>query len=261
MTDIASIDEISTDDFARMLKTTDLAIIPVGSIEVHGPHAPLGLDNFLGEELAKRLAVKLKAALFPPIRYGVGHECFDTTEWPGTIGLSAETLCALYTDVGIVLSKIGFRRIMFVSSHYNNIPALQIAAAKIYGQTGTAVGILEPCKVAQPEMAEVSKVTHADQVETSMLLVTPQAHLVDLRKAVPNKAPEGWKPPTQDESALWERALHDRYTYVITSDYMTAGNYGDPRLANKEDGERFMAIVVEYGTKMAEVLRRHVKKK
>ena len=79
-------------DVVKKLTHTDLAIIPFGSIEYHGPHAALGTDSFIAEELGKRVGGKLNATLCPLIAYTACP--VRTQPNPGTIHVDPDVMTA-----------------------------------------------------------------------------------------------------------------------------------------------------------------------
>lgn len=96
-----------------------LVIIPVGVVEEHGPHLPLGLDTFAAEAYAEEAARHLEEAgytvvLAPAVSYGVARIAGD---FPGTLSLEPETLRALITDIGRSLAKNGYKRQVVLNGH------------------------------------------------------------------------------------------------------------------------------------------------
>lgn len=258
MEEVKWAEEITWKEFADLLKETDVGIVPIGVLEVHGYHGPLGFDNYIAEEIAERLAKKVKSIVFPILKYGNNTTRYDCTMWLGTISISSETLANLYTEIGKELARQGIKRIVFVNGHYCNTPALEIAASRIWMETGVAVGILEWFMVARDEIRKISLwEPHADETETSMLLATKWARLVDLSKAVANPGVN-----VSEEEREWRTLLlGSKITHAEDERYLSkAGNYGDPRLATKEKGDRVIDVTVERGVKLIEALKAHVKK-
>ena len=189
MVDWKCADEMTWKEFSDWIRESDVTIIPVGVMEVHGLHAPLGFDNYIAEEIAKRLATKAKCLLLPVVKYGCCKIVYDATFWPGTISISPETMASLYAEIGTELARQGVRRIVFVNGHFCNTPALDIACYRIWSQTGTACGILEYWNVVPDELMAIREKgagMHADEAETSLLLCSSGARFVDLSKAVKN---------------------------------------------------------------------------
>ena len=71
---------------------TQTVILPLGSLEEHGPHLPLGTDTFHALEVARRVAKLRPVVVAPPLFYGM---CRSTREHPGTVSISGDALRAL----------------------------------------------------------------------------------------------------------------------------------------------------------------------
>src|ERR1044071_4836223 len=96
-----------------------IVILPVGVVEEHGPHLPLGLDSFAAEVYAESAGAHLEqngfeVILAPTISYGGARAAGD---FPGTLSLEPQTLTALVTDVGRSLAKHGFNRQVILNGH------------------------------------------------------------------------------------------------------------------------------------------------
>ena len=91
-----------------------MVILPVGSLEEHGEHLPLGTDSFQAEEVARRVALAFDALILPPIRYG---DCHSTKNFPGTITISFETVRSLCHDILSELSRNGVDKILVITGH------------------------------------------------------------------------------------------------------------------------------------------------
>ena len=96
---------------------TNIALLPVGATEAHGPHLPLMVDSVSAEEIVKRAAEKLQrnnidVLIAPTIHYAVAE-----TSHSFAITLSFATLAGLIEDICNSLCKWGFNRIMIISGH------------------------------------------------------------------------------------------------------------------------------------------------
>ena len=255
MAEVHKMDEMTWEEFACLVKKTDIALIPVGSMEQHAPHGLLGTDSFIAEELAERIAKKVEAVLYPVVRFGHGLAGFDTTLWPGTINISAETMIAVYKELAEELIRHGLNRVLFVSGHWNNSTCLDIAMFKVWKETGAALGIYEWFVAMHKEAYEHTQAIHADEVETSLLLATKKGGLVKMDRAVANPNPA---PPFEDEKFLWERMIFSKITNVYDERYLHKGNFGDPRKATEKLGNELLDGSVELALKMLEAMKKHV---
>ena len=100
-----------------LLTRTDMALIPVPSLEQHGPHAPIGTDYYSGVERAKLIAQRTDILVAPVLLIGQAPYHMD---FPGTISLSAETMQRVYFEAAQSLIRHGFRRLLFLNSHTGN---------------------------------------------------------------------------------------------------------------------------------------------
>lgn len=96
----------------------DTAILPIGSIEQHGPHLPLGTDWIIVQEIAKRVAEKLgNCYLLPALPYSTSQEHL---EFPGTISLKPSTLAKVIRDIILSLYLHNIKKIIVISGHGGN---------------------------------------------------------------------------------------------------------------------------------------------
>jgi creatinine amidohydrolase len=96
-----------------------LVILPVGVVEEHGAHLPLGMDSFAAEAYAASTAPHLEEAGYevvvaPTINYGVARAAID---FPGTLSLEPETLRSIVVDIGRSLARHGLNRLVILNGH------------------------------------------------------------------------------------------------------------------------------------------------
>lgn len=94
--------------------TDQLLVLPVGAMEAHGPHLPLGSDLLQAEATAKDLARRVRCVVAPGIPYGV---CPGTRGFPGTVSISPGTLARLTEDLTEGFYRTGFRKFLILSGH------------------------------------------------------------------------------------------------------------------------------------------------
>ena len=103
-------------------KKDKIIILPVGSIEQHGPHLPLCVDKLLAEEIAVRIAEKIHAVVAPTVAYGYKSKPFSGGGplFPGTIDLEGPTLIMIIENILSELIADGFTKILIFSAHFEN---------------------------------------------------------------------------------------------------------------------------------------------
>ncbi len=128
--------EIPFPEVERIARTgRALVVLPVGVVEEHGAHLPLGLDSFAAEVYAEAAAPHLEekgyeVAIAPTISYGVARAAID---FPGTLSLEPETLRALVVDIGRSLARHRLHRLVILNGHrdLSHMKALDEARAML----------------------------------------------------------------------------------------------------------------------------------
>ncbi|HYL28198.1 MAG TPA: creatininase family protein [Candidatus Nitrosotalea sp.] len=219
-----------------------VAIVPIATLEDHGPHLPIDTDLLLCasvcEEAASRAAGR--AVLVPPINHGYTPHHLD---FPGAITIGAHTLIEYGLDVCKSLAHHGFERILIVNGHGSNTPFAEIVARLCVVQTGAlaaavnywgAPGVREAAESLR-ESEPVGGMNHACEFETSLYLAL-RPDLVEMGKAV---------------SELSHRPTKNYWTDLIAGDGPLAmmehwsqlsesGVMGDPTKATAEKGRALL---------------------
>jgi creatinine amidohydrolase len=240
--------EMTWVEVQQVLKTTDTVIVPLGSLEEHGPHDPVGCCYILANESARLVGVKTGVPVTPTIPFGVskGFENF-----PGTVTVRSETLKELVRDVSRNLIRHGFRRIIFFSAHgAGNLSALSEVSEELREETGALFAVLHIWGLINqisPGVTPSPKVRGAhggEPVASVMLYLAPD--LVDMKKAE-------WKPLKQplEEMISESYSTHEFKKLKVTIPLYTEevaenGVMGDPTKASKEWGEKLFNAVTEY---------------
>ena len=189
-TGIPLFEEMSWKDVEELLQKTDALILPVGAVEQHGPHLPLGCDTFIAQEIACRACAVLKsrgmyAGVGPALPFGVHPEAMH---YPGSIMIKPTTLVQLLKEVCIGLKGMGFQHIALLMGHDGNIPAMQVAVQELQIEENLdvmCVNWLLPHLGDQKRILSVDGLDgHGGARETSRGLAS-FPDLVQLEKAVP----------------------------------------------------------------------------
>jgi creatinine amidohydrolase len=172
----------------RTLPANTVAVLPVASIEQHGPHLPVAVDTTIGNGVIARTLSVLPAET--PVLVLPTQSVANSVEhlrFPGTLTTTPETLLALVVDIGASVARAGVRRMVICNSHGGNVAVLDIAARRIRIQSDMLVVNAMWARMGKPEAlrdpVEGAYGIHAGRDETSvMLALTPQ--LVAMDKAV-----------------------------------------------------------------------------
>src|SRR5215207_9256480 len=144
---------------------TDLALLPIGPPEAHGPHLPVGTDLIAACELCERAARELAAGgieclMTPPLPYCLAEVA---SPFPGTITVRAEVVADLVADICRSLARSGFRRTLIVSGHAEekNLAALQ-AGAEQAGEAEALVKVSQWYGDALPGLLHLLEEDHPE---------------------------------------------------------------------------------------------------
>ncbi len=111
----------------------DFAVLPVGAVEWHGPHLPLGTDLF-SPKASRRIVVDggLRAVVFPAVPYAACPG--QTRPWPGTVAVRPEIAVAYLSDVIVGIVGPGFPRVLVVNGHDANMSTVRAAMEWVSGR-------------------------------------------------------------------------------------------------------------------------------
>ncbi|MCW4048832.1 MAG: creatininase family protein [Candidatus Bathyarchaeota archaeon] len=243
--------EMSWPEVEEALAKTDVVIVPVGSVEQHGTHLPLGSDTMQATDMAKMVIKQLAdegltICAAPTIPFGVSHAHL---KFPGTITVSSETLMRVITDVCRSLHLHGFRKFMLLLGHGGNLPTLRLVAnelALIMKDSKIIVPDWLPVMGAKyPEVLTSSRPRHehhSGEGETArMVYSTPK--LVSKNRGEPFYVPEELDP--------YAKKPYTGSVTIARSGWgmkeMTAfGVMGDPSIATAETGEKVYKVIIDW---------------
>ncbi|HYY48823.1 MAG TPA: creatininase family protein [Thermoplasmata archaeon] len=229
--------EMTSEEFAALARKDPVVVLPVGALEEHGRHLPLGADLIQPLHVLEEVARRTGAFLAPPIPYGV---CTTTRPYPGTVSVSVDSLKAFVRDVLDDFVRNGVRRILVVSGHAGreHMMALRAAAQEVVDRgTGLKASVLSDYDIIYATEGVLPEGDgHAGAGETSRIL-TANPDLV-----------KGRSPAGTNEIP--------RYAVVDDPRKYWSGVTGDPSKASKALGQKLDDLVVEELCGLVEELRR-----
>ncbi len=122
--------ELTMKEVREAAEANKVMILPVGSVEEHGPHLPLCTDSLQPEYVAVEVAKKTDSLVAPPLKYGI---CTTTRVFPGTISISFQSLYRITREIIEEFIRNGFKRFLILSGHANEeqMAALKLAAHNV----------------------------------------------------------------------------------------------------------------------------------
>ncbi len=173
-------EELTSLEFLKAVpRSAGVCLIPIGILEKHGPHLPLGTDLLDVREVALRAAGKEYCVVYPPYYFGQIHE---GKHQPGTIAYSADLIWKALQETCDELARNGMKKIVLVNGHGGNNHFLHyFCQTQLAGRKGYSIVLFSPSSNPDLEakIKALQKTTlggHADEQETSTLL----AHRPDL---------------------------------------------------------------------------------
>src|SRR5437879_4030172 len=119
-------EDLTAPEFSKAVKTSKgLCLLPIGVMEKHGNHLPLGTDLFTGRTIALEAARQEPVVVFPPYYFGQIHEARHV---PGTVALPGPLLLEMLEQVCAEIARNGFKKILIFNSHGGNASLLPFFA-------------------------------------------------------------------------------------------------------------------------------------
>ena len=213
-----------------------VVILPIASIEQHGPHLPVMTDTRLGHEIAHRAARKAyeerPVVVTPVVWSGLSEHHMP---FGGTLTLSHDTFRRVVRDLIEAISRHGFRDILISNSHGGNIVAMQQTLDELAPNCkATLVAttyVTEAGDELSQHLQDQPSVMHAGEAETSMMLVC-EPELVDMANIDDIASP--------NEAGKFLSAGRGSYRWRPFAHVTENGLAGNPARSTAEKGEKML---------------------
>ncbi|MBC7820240.1 MAG: creatininase family protein [Planctomycetaceae bacterium] len=247
--------ELKSPDIARMDKADKVVLVPLGSIEQHGPHCPVMVDSLLGSELAARVEATLPETVLLTPTLWLGSSDHHLTS-PGTISVPSALYIEMVSHVCESLLSAGFRRVfLFLSHGGNDVPCqeviyrlgLKYRERRNFWIASAGWWSLADDVMRLPEM-ETERSSHACEYETSMVLAL-RPELVEMSAA------RGGRVGLESRFCILDptSGKASKVRVSLPMEHMTeTGALGRPDLATPEKGQRLLDTISE---RVAEFVR------
>ena len=246
-------------DIREYLNHKDTILIPMASLEQHGPHLPLYTDTITAIEVASRVAEMIAVLHTPPIWTGYSPQhMYAPGSGRGTITLRSTTLLNLIHDVGRSLIHHGFNRLIFVNGHGSNVKVIDPILRKLRYETGALIGFVKPymenyvgiLEGLMENPVEETPGWHSSELETSQDLAWDDGlvHMerADFTKAhIPDFLPRTFA--KKDGMPDVEFEGYKYFTFPMDHhEFIDSGTIGNPTRATKEKGEESFRRLSEH---------------
>ena len=215
-------DQFDPDLRKLIRKKKQIAIIPVGSIEQHGPHLPISTDSDIVTEISLQLSEKINGVLLPTINYGISDEHFPFFN----LSIKKSTLSRILEDICESLIKNGISRILIINGHYGNLDSLKSFERK--QKKNRKIRVFSYWKYMKREF------DHAGNVETSIMLAISKK--VNMRKAKKGFQTDGM---SKKEISKINKLAQKSFPKVTGN-----GVWGDPTKSSATLGRKIIKEVV-----------------
>lgn len=234
--------DVAWPEAEKYLTPERVVVLPLGAgSKEHGPHLLLRNDEILASYLARRVLEARPVAMLPSLSYGF-YPAF--LEYPGSVSLSLETQRDAVVQICRSIARHGPRRFYVLNTGVSTVRALK-PALEILTQEGIMMrftDVLAAGKQAEDAVKQQKFGTHADEIETSMVLYMEPA-AVRMEKAVKDGEGAVAGALTRDPS---RKDLH----------YAPSGVFGDATLATWQKGERVTEAMVAHILKEIDELQK-----
>ncbi len=217
------LEKLSWVEAEKILDEDTILLIPLGArTKEHGPHLPLNTDWVMAEYLAERVSGEVEVILMPTIQYGY-YPSF--LEYPGSVSIQLDTFKEFIKDICISMNGYGVRKIYILNTGVSTIEGLKKASEELSrrGILLKYTDILESGRLVEDKISEQEGGTHADEMETSMMLYI-EPRIVDMSKAEKDYNPRKGRGLTRDPNKKGVGA------------YSISGIFGDATLASRGKG-------------------------
>jgi len=215
-------DQFDPDLRKRIKQKKQIAIIPVGSIEQHGPHLPISTDSDIVTEISLRFSKKINGILLPTINYGISDEHFPFFN----LSVKKSTLSKMLDDICESLIRNGISRILIINGHYGNLDSLKGFERK--KKKNPKIKVFSYWKYMDREF------DHAGNVETSIMLAISKN--VKMKNAKKGFQTDGM---SKQEISKINRLAQKSFPKVTGN-----GVWGDPTKSSARLGRKIINEVV-----------------
>jgi creatinine amidohydrolase len=225
------VEQLTWDQVARRIDHGAAGILPIGAgAKEHGFHLPMNTDRLQAEWLAARLTGSIDSLIWPTVTYGY-YPAF--AEYAGSVSLSAPIFEALIQKIAKGIIGYGCRALFVLDTGISTLAPVHRALTRLDSPRALHLRVHDgPRYASAAELAEQSHGSHADELETSLMLAMAP-HLVDMSRAEAS--------PALTHATPGPLTRRD----AASPNYSRSGSFGDPTRATRAKGDVLLAAMIE----------------
>jgi len=235
---IRELAELTWEDVRDLDRSRTVALLPVGAVEAHGPHLPLGTDGLIAVAMARAAAARLEgrgiaALLLPPLEYSAAP---FGAGFAGTLSVGASTIAALLADLAAEADRHGFAALAVANAHLDPAHLGSLAEAGRLAAARGAKRFICPDLTRREHAARLtdefrSGACHAGRYEGSVIMATrPDLVRTEIQRSLP-AVPASLAQAIRDGRSTFEQAGGAR------------AYFGAPAEATAEEGEHTIGVL------------------
>jgi len=230
--------ELRWPELQEMAEQRAIVLLPLGQVEEHGPHAPVGTDMFIAAETARRVAEAASAEtpvlVMPPV--WAGYSGRGLFKWPGAISVPTDAMIAILENIVLSLYRSGFRAVVIMNSHGHHEGIARVVARRVADQVKMTLVVSHIWRMAEDVVQKVREsedggCNHSGEYETSLMLAYDKRVDMDACRDEPVRPQSryvgGDLITRHSAKVFWSTWGHTN---------SETGTYGSPSFATREKG-------------------------
>lgn len=244
------------EELREYIEKKALIIVPVGTVEEHGKHLPVGTDFMVAEDLSREIGVSMQRKgdvpfLITPAIW-TGYSTKEMARWPGTIRVRSRIVMDMIFDVCSSLIDMGFQKIILFNCHGHHNGLLRTVCREISDAHDVYVAMVNCSSMLGKEFKSFRKskpggAVHGGEYETSIMLYFKRPVCKDKYTK---------EDIVEYESDFFSNDNFEKGSKVFWSTWgvqrSKTGIYGDPSASSEETGRKIVEITVRNFTAFAE---------
>ena len=233
-------ENLTWEEVRDLVETDPVVIIPLGATEQHGHHLPVKVDIAIANYIAQAVGEQSGALVTPPLNFGYSIAWPD---YPGTLSFSSETFLSALHDICYSLIRVGFKKLFLLNGHNGNLMLMQTAACDLidkYGDHDISIAVATYIHMAMEKCNAIGENfndgTHANEAETSIMMYLFGDEVKEEKRILAGETYQKHKIINFDAGA---------YTVNQWPKQSYHGAYGNPGLATREKGRRYVEAFIE----------------